>query len=271
MNHQTFPPHEALKALIKYHWTLEVPYQPNVQKQRIVPDGCLDMIFILGDDVKRYVNQETYILQPRAMVLGPISAPFFIEPTGHVKSFAVCFYPYGFSNFVPTALHELANQETPLHDLFGERTAHKLEQAIIRAADTNQRIQVVEEFLFERLQETSTIQNIVQTTIDTLLQTQGKTTIKSIVKDDAALKKQLARKFLKEVGLSPKQLGRMIRLQTALKMIINHEDKNLTHIAYDSGYYDQSHFIKDFKAFTGTNPSDFLDDEQLLLSSALYE
>jgi AraC-like DNA-binding protein len=72
------------------------------------------------------------------------------------------------------------------------------------------------------------------------------------------------------VGLSPKQLGKVIRLQAALKMLLNQKNGNLTQVAYESDYYDQAHFIKDFKDFTGINPKEFLKDEEMKLSSVFY-
>lgn len=70
--------------------------------------------------------------------------------------------------------------------------------------------------------------------------------------------------------MSPKQLGKVIRLQTALKMLLNQQSKSLTKIAYESEYYDQAHFIKDFKEFTGINPKEFLEDEEMALSTLFY-
>jgi transcriptional regulator GlxA family with amidase domain len=84
-------------------------------------------------------------------------------------------------------------------------------------------------------------------------------------------RRQLERKFKKHIGVSPKQLGKVIRLQTALKMLLNEETESLTHIAYESEYYDQAHFIKDFKEFTGTNPKDFLGNENMSLSALFYK
>ena len=71
--------------------------------------------------------------------------------------------------------------------------------------------------------------------------------------------------------MSPKQLGKVIRLQTALKMVLNQQSGNLTNIAHESAYYDQAHFIKDFKKFTGTTPKDFLEDDSMVLSALLYK
>jgi len=271
MNYQTFRPHSYLESLVKCYWTLEVPAQKDSQRQLIIPDGCIEMIFILGDDIKRYTSENKFIIQPREMVLGQITEPFFVEPTGYVNSFAVRFYPYGFANFVPTPIKNLANKETPVALLFGEELSKELGQRIIHARDTQKRIEIVEDFLLRKLNDKATIDTIVKTTIDAILLTKGSTSINTILKDDLSKRRQLEREFIKEVGISPKQLGKVIRLQTALKMLLNRQSETLTKIAYESEYYDQAHFIKDFKEFTGTTPKEFLEDDKMILSSLFYK
>lgn len=271
MNYQIFKPDSDLRSLVKCYWTLEVPVQPNPERQLIIPDGCIDMIFILGDDVKRYTSDDQFIIQPREMVLGQITEPFYIQPKGYVNSFAVRFYPHGFANFITTPVNLLANKETPIEELFGSQAAKALRHEIIHAAGTKERIAVVETFLTHRLTNKIVIDNLVKTTIDTLLLTNGNSSISSITKKDLAKRRQLERKFLKQIGISPKQLARVIRLQTALKMLLNSESGTLTEIAYESEYYDQAHFIKDFKDFTGTTPKEFLDDSQMTVSSLFYK
>lgn len=270
MNYQTFQPHSNLESLVKCYWTLEVPAEKNSLRQRIIPDGCIEMAFILGDDIKRYTSEDEFILQPRAMVLGQTIEPFYIEPTGHVNTFAIRFYPYGFANFVTTPIKKLANKETSIELLFGEKPAKELEQEIIQATDTKERIEIIETFLLSKLNEKTTIDNIVKATIDTLLSTKGSSPINAILKEDLSKRRQLERKFLKQIGISPKRLGKVIRLQAALKMLLNQKTKNLTEIAYKSEYYDQAHFIKDFKEFTGTNPKEFLENENMTLSTLFY-
>jgi transcriptional regulator GlxA family with amidase domain len=111
----------------------------------------------------------------------------------------------------------------------------------------------------------------VRTTIDALLATNGSARIKTILKEDLSKRRQLERKFKKQIGISPKQLGKVIRLQSALKILLNRKTESLTNIAYESEYYDQAHFIKDFKEFTGTNPNKFLDNESMTLSTLFYK
>ncbi len=141
---------------------------------------------------------------------------------------------------------------------------------IIHAPDTASRINIIEEFLLDKLKTQATIDTIVKSTIDILLSTKGSKSINTILKDNLSKRRQLERKFLKQVGMSPKQLSKVIRLQTALKLLLNQQSERLTDIAYESEYYDQAHFIKDFKDITGTTPNQFLENETMLLSSVIY-
>lgn len=271
MNYQTFQPHPDLAALISCYWTLEVPVADQPEKQRIIPDGKIEMAFVLGDDIKRYTSEQAYILQPRAFVLGQTLEPFYVEPTGQVTSFSVSFYPYGFSNFATIPIKSLANKETPIAHIFGDTIAHNLEHQIITAKDTQERIGIVEKFLLERLHQSYTVDTIVTNTVAALMATDGNTSISNILKKEPSKRRQLERKFAAQVGISPKQLGKVIRLQSALKMLLNQEGENLTHIAYESNYYDQAHFIKDFKEFTGISPKEFLGNKNMELSAAFYK
>ncbi|WP_136468503.1 AraC family transcriptional regulator [Flagellimonas onchidii] len=271
MNYQTYQPHPDLESLVSCYWTLEVPAADEAQRQRIIPDGKIEMAFIFGDDIKRYTTGSNFILQPRAFVLGQTLEPFYVEPTGYVNSFSVSFYPYGFANFVSVPIKTLANKETPIKALFGEEVATKFEQKIIRGTDTQQRIAIVEEFLLKRLNETATVDTIVKSTVDALLETRGNTSINAILKENPSKRRQLERNFAKQIGMSPKQLGKVIRLQSALKMLLNKEGESLTNIAYENEYYDQAHFIKDFKEFTGISPKEFLGNENMALSAAFYK
>lgn len=104
MNYKTFLPNSDLSPMIKYHWTLDILPDSNLKKQRILPDGCMELIFLLGDDIKRFISKDKFIIQPRSMVLGHITEPFTIQPVGYTSCFSTCFYPYGIANFLKTPL-----------------------------------------------------------------------------------------------------------------------------------------------------------------------
>lgn len=271
MNYQTYKPHYDLESIVKFYWTLKVPFDTKNQKQKIVPDGCLEMTFNFGDKIKRYTSENDYIIHPNAMVMGQRTKSYYILPVGNVDTFAICFYPIGFANFVKTPLEKLVDKETPLSELFGQEEANELEQQMIQADGTQQRIDIIETFFQKKLNKKNTISNIVQSTVDALLKTHGTTPINAILKDDISKRRQLERHFRKQIGISPKQLGKAIRLQATLQLLLNKKSETLTDIAYESEYFDQNHFIKDFKELVGVTPSEFLNNEHMALSALFYK
>lgn len=260
MDYKTFKPHPDLASLVKFYWTLEVPYDPNNLKQKIIPDGCIEMTFNLGEKIKRYITDSEFVIQPNATVMGQRTKPYYILPVGNVDTIAICFYPHGFANFVNIPLEKLVDEETPIAEIFGQDVADQLENQVIHAANTEQRIEAIEAFLLEKLHDKDIISNFVKATVNTIFNTNGNTSIAAITKDNTAIKRQLERHFKKQIGISPKQLSKVIRLQASLQMMINQQNETLTHIAYENEYFDQNHFIKDFKEFVGITPKEFLDN-----------
>src|SRR5690606_26948237 len=92
MTYHTYPPSNELSAFVKCYWTMESSGVP-MEKQRIVPDGCMEMIFHYGDLYRQYTDEGNSIVQPRCFVFGQITHPLDIEPTGETGIFAVRFYP----------------------------------------------------------------------------------------------------------------------------------------------------------------------------------
>jgi YesN/AraC family two-component response regulator len=172
---------------------------------------------------------------------------------------------------VHTPLENLVDKETPIAELFGQAEAYELEQQMDQAFDTQQRIGIIETFLLKKLNEKNTISNIVKSTVDALLKTNGTTHINFILKNDISKRRQLERHFKKQIGISPKQLGKAIRLQTTLNLLLNKKSETLTDIAYECEYFDQNHFIKDFKDLVGVTPKEFLDNEHMALSALFYK
>lgn len=271
MNYRSYKPHKDLEAIVKFYWTLEVPFDPKNQKQKIVPDGCVEMTFNFGDKIKRYTSETEFILQSNAMIMGQRTKAFDILPAGHVNTFAVCFYPIGFANIVTKPLDQLLDTEVPIAELFGEAEAAELEQGMTQASNTQKRIEIIEIFLLQKLKEKNTISSIVTTTVDALIKTKGALPINVLLKDDSAKRRQLERHFRKQIGISPKQLSKAIRLQATLNLLLNKKSETLTDIAYETDYFDQNHFIKDFKELVGVTPKDFLNNENMALSALFYK
>lgn len=268
MDYQTYEPNKDLDAFIKCYWTLESPKQDSPEKQTIVPDGCLEMIFHYGDLYRQYTESGNSILQPKCFVIGQLTRPLEIEPTGETGIFSVRFHPNGFLPLATIPIKEMENTAVPLEKLFGE-AGTEMEQNILSAHSVSDRIKFIEAFLLNRLTNTEAINQIVKSTVDTILSANGQLSIDEISRETNINRRQLERQFSSAIGLSPKQLSKTIRLQAALKMLLNKEFTNLTALAYESEYFDQAHFIRDFKEFTGLTPKEFYG-KNLKMSSLFY-
>lgn len=256
MHYQTFEPNQNLAKLVKCYWTLESPKEEVPEKQTIVPDGCMEMVFHYGDLYKQYIENGSSIIQPKCFVIGQLTRPLEIEPTGVTGIFSVRFHPNGFLPFATIPIKEMENTAVTLEKLFG-KYGKEIEQKILKANTTLERIKLIEIFLFFRLTDTETIDRIVKSTVETILTANGQLSIDELSKQTNINRRQLERKFSSAIGLSPKQLSKTIRLQATLKMLLNKKFTSLTALAYENEYYDQAHFIKDFKELTGFTPKEF--------------
>lgn len=265
MDYQTFEPNPELTTLLKCYWTLESPKELTPEKQTIVPDGCMEMIFHYGDLYRQYLEDGSSVLQPRCFVFGQLTRPLEIEPTGTTGIFSVRFQPQGFVPFANRAIREMENTAVPLESIFGT-AGLDLERQMLSAGSTEARIQLIESFLVKRLTDKETVDRIVRSTVDTIITANGQLTIEALSKQTNINRRQLERKFSAAIGLSPKQLSKTIRLQATLKLLLNKQFTSLTSLAYQGEYYDQAHFIKDFRELTGFTPKEFYGNQLKMTS-----
>jgi AraC-like DNA-binding protein len=256
MNYKEYKPAEELQSFLKCFWSLEAPASVTVEKQRIVPDGCMEMIFHYGDIYLQFLEDGSSITQPRCFVFGQITSPLEIAPTGVTGIIGARFHPDGFLPFSSYPIQQMENKAVALNKLFNN-DAISLEQHVMNALTNEERIQIISTFLINCLQTTDVSDRITKSSIEALLQSNGQMNVDELAEQVQINRRQLERKFSSAIGLSPKQLSKMIRLQTTLKMMEQKQFISLTSLAYENGYYDQAHFIKDFKEFTGVSPKKF--------------
>jgi AraC-like DNA-binding protein len=268
MNYEVFEPNLDLSELIKCYWILESPKEETMEKQTIVPDGCMEMIFHYGDPYKQYTKNGKSIIQPKCFVIGQLTRPLEIEPTGETGIFSVRFHPNGFLPFANIPIKEMENTSVSLEKLFGKE-GQEIEETVLNANSTVDRIKLIETFLFNQLADTRTIDRIVKSTVETILTANGQLSVDELTRQTNINRRQLERKFSSTIGLSPKQLSKTIRLQATLKMLLDKKFTSLTALAYENEYYDQAHFIKDFKELTGFTPKEFYGNN-VKMSSLFY-
>jgi AraC-like DNA-binding protein len=223
------------------------------------------MIFHYGDRFQQYFEDGTSIIQPASFVFGQITKFIEISPTGVSGIVAARFFPDGLAPFLPVPIVALENKAVPVADLFGEE-GKLTEERIFSAISLHERVKIIEEFLLSRLRSPQTIDSITKSCIVEIFQSHGQLGMAELAGKMNITRRNLERRFSSVIGMSPKQLSKVIRLQATLKMLQQKQFTSLTSLAYENGYYDQAHFIKDFKDFTGISPKLFFA-ENLQLSN----
>lgn len=260
MNPQIFKTSIRLSAFVDCYWTLEGSKEETPIKNTIVPDGTMKLIFHYGDTYKHHPKNGPSIILPNCFLIGQLTKPYIVEPLGITGSFVVRFHPNGFLPFASIPLKEMENTAVPLEVIFGKEGI-EIGEKILAAENTQERIRHIEAFLLKRLTDKSTIDHVVKSTVDSIVQTQGLFSVHQHATQNKIHRRQLTRKFTSAIGLSPKQLSKTIRIQNTLKTLLTKEVKSLTDLAYEHEYFDQAHFIKDFRAFTGLTPKAFYGED----------
>ncbi|MEM8524174.1 MAG: helix-turn-helix transcriptional regulator [Bacteroidota bacterium] len=268
MKGKIFEPSEDLKDFVMCYWTLDFPREDTPQINTIVPDGTMKLIFHYGNLYWHHPENGSRFLQPRCFLIGQLTRPYVVEPQGDTGTFVIRFHPNGFLPFATLPIKAMENTPVSLNTLYGKE-GDELEQNILNANSTKERISIAEQFLTARLTDAKIIDDIVKSTVNTILESKGQLSITELSQRNYIHRRQLVRKFSTTIGLSPKQLSKTIRLQATLKALLNQQKSKLTDFAYDHEYYDQSHFIKDFKEFTGLSPKEFYGDD--LKMSLLFD
>ena len=153
-------------------------------------------------------------------------------------------------------LGELAGRAAGLGDLFGAEGA-RLAERLHDSARWEERFTLVQEFAAARIAAAPPAAPGVLHALARLHATGGTVDVRTLAGEVGWSRKHLAARFHEQVGLAPKALARVLRFRRALRLLAG-PDPSLADVALRCGYYDQAHFNRDFRAFTGTTPGAWL-------------
>lgn len=174
--------------------------------------------------------------------------------TAGIGTILVYFTEIGLAQFSSCPAHELFNQSVSLDNLFDKRKVAQVEENIALALTDNDRLRAVEMFLEEQLNEKAEDQLVIKA-VNLIYGSKGSIRIKELHQQLHISQSAFEKRFRKLVGTSPKKFASIVRFNTVLKDL--GQEKSLTEICYDNNFFDQAHFIKDFKQYTGDSPENF--------------
>ncbi|MFY9607879.1 MAG: helix-turn-helix domain-containing protein [Blastocatellia bacterium] len=264
MQYEEFNPAEPLAKYVKCFWVLESAAAGSSRQERILPDGCTEIVFQLADPFNQCNPVGTTERQPMAMLVGQMRRHLLIQPTGRVRVLGVRFWPGGAYPFLRLPQYEIADRVVALDALWGG-IAGELHSRIADAATAAESARQVETILLSRLNHFRHHDEGAFKAVALILRAGGCLSIDTLAREMGINSRRLDRTFNTRVGLPPKTLSRIVRFQQVFKkMEPQKNDPDWVRIALDCGYYDQPHFIKEFKSFAGKEPTSYLAEQNAM-------
>jgi AraC-like DNA-binding protein len=256
MVYQEYPIAEPLKPYVKVIWSMESE-ESWAPPMRILPDSCVELIIHFHKPYKTAFSTNKSEIQPQSFVVAQMKNFIEIEPHGKIGMISVRFSAQGAYHFFGMPMKEIANGIVDLK-LVWNNLAKEIEDRIVTCNNTNQRNQIIQHYLLIQLSKNGKTDTTLEHSLSLIYSTGGQIRADEIATKIGMSNRQLVRKFNDSIGLSPKEFSRIIKFIGSLNYLKSNREGNLAEAAYSCGYYDQAHFIHDFKEYSGLTPSQFL-------------
>lgn len=248
MNYQQILPTEPLRKYVRYFWTLENDSSDFSQKTfKIMSDGLPGLIF--QENPKAFFDENDRPL-PQAFLYGQTTKHTKHTAKEHFRNIGVYFQPTALKSIFGIDANELTNQHIDINELIKTDIADQLSNI----ATSDQCIKLLSSFLTQQADQRKTESEKMNFAT---AQLQKGVSLPTIQNELNLSERSLERHFKQHIGISPKLYARINRFQSALENIRQTQFNKLTNIAYQNDYFDQSHFIREFKEFAGTSPKHF--------------
>ena len=259
MLYLTHLPGPPLNQFVELFWFYDGFPSRAHKKERLMPDGSIELVINLNEDETRIYdrhNLEKCDRLPGSVLCGPHSSFFVIDTAEQDSVMGIHFKPGGAFPFFKLPADELQNMHVSLEDLWG-REAKLMRERILEAPTPKMKFQVLEESLLARTAKPLERHRAVNHALALFRNIHTAPAMAEISEQIGISSRRFIQLFSNEVGLTPKVFSRVRRFQQVLRTVHSGVDFDWAEIAADCGYYDQAHFIHDFRAFSGINPTTY--------------
>ena len=243
-------PNDTLKPYIKYYVVSEMDKETEY---KVFPISGLVIGFQYKGQLTAIKDNEADKLKS-AGVSGLSDSYRVFTNSADIGSVLVYFTETGFSHFASHPVHELFNLSISLDTIFNKNQIQEVEEKLVGSKTDNQRIRIIEQFLCSQLKSMES-DRLVTEAVKLIYQHKGNIRIKDLNERLLISQSPFEKRFRKVVGTTPKKFASIIRFSAVVDDLS--ASKTLSEICYENNFFDQAHFIKDFKQFTGETPEQF--------------
>jgi len=259
MLYRTYIPRPPLSDFVNLFWLYE-GHDPPHAKERVLPTGTMELVIDLHEDEIRVYdgqNHDQFQSFGTALICGAHSGPFVIDTASQARVMGVHFKPGGAYPFFGLPATELRDAHASLETLWGAK-AVELRDRLLEAETLEAGFHLLERTLLTRATRSLRRHPAVAYALKEFQGVPHARTISDVSDRTGLSRRRFIRVFGEEVGLTPKRFCRVRRFQEVLGLIKREQRVDWGEIALGCGYFDQAHFIHDFRAFSGLTPTAYL-------------
>jgi len=255
-------PDPLLLPYVKIYNYIRISSQPEVMK--FLPSGFPCLILNLSHSYtihnKNYKNGQ---IEKNNLILGQQDHHYFLTPNKLFHIFLIVLQPTGFYRLFGQPFHEFQNNAVEV-DRFDPELAILMKKLTDRNESLEDMVNLTNKFLIKKLSNLCSDYSFVERSIEKIKNTNGQISVSELSHYCNSSERTFRRRFLEATGISPKKYIQITRLHQIHKLAYSSYKKNRwLDIVYKCGYYDQMHFIKEFKKFCGDTPNTFFSNNHL--------
>jgi AraC-like DNA-binding protein len=241
MRYREILPTPALSDLVRYFWVIESDEDPaTIATYRLFAESSPGLVFFY------HCNY--------GLISGLTETHREFVMRGSLGIVGAYLFPYAIPLLFRETSDKLSNSSAEIHEFLGN-DGLRLKEQVVNARTNDLRVQLIGEYLITRVKMISARENGLHAGIREIVRSNGGVSIDDLVQRVGISARQFDRKFLPIAGIPPKTFARLVRFQSTLQLSNKMSIRNLTELAMNAGYCDQSHFIREFKEFSGLVPS----------------
>ena len=261
MQYLKFKPQDILLPYVEcyFTWESEGPLEAPLEIES-PPTGYCSIVINFGSPYFLKNKKYEKLAVPPQFVSGQSIYSYKLSLSGQIGIAGIVLKPAALSTLFGIQTFELTEERIDLFQLLPQSYVRENVARVREATGPQQRVKYLEEILLHHLRISRPEPDYIDTAVELILQKNGLLNVNDLLKDSCMSRRTFERRFFQKVGLSPKYFARVRRIGYICNLIVGKKKVNWAEVFYEAEFYDQAHFIKDFEAFTGRSPQQYLEE-----------
>jgi AraC-like DNA-binding protein len=257
MQYLKFHPSAPLKNFVECYFVWNCPSPVAMISVDTPPSAYTAMVFNMARPYKVALENDYIIELPDSYISGQSLKNYSLRIESEVEQIGIVFKPTGLFHLFDLPMYEFTNSRIDIQEVL-RSDFRSVREKLIEQTNNAEKIKILEKILLKRLINKDPQFDGVDHGADQIINKFGNVSITELLDQSFMSRRKFERHFFQRVGLSPKYYARIRRFGYLCSLVAGQRNVSWSEVLHQLDYYDQSHFIKDFKEFSGKSPNQYL-------------